>query len=93
MKKKSKTDIEIEKHLVEVWGEENPQRYVKDGFWKIFNDMTIIGWQKRIPIEFNGYAVIFLTPSPQHKGDRSTVFYDYMPLEKFKAERAKHENK
>jgi hypothetical protein len=43
---------------------------------EILNDTTSAGWGGK-PQEINGFSVVWLQFSPEHKGDKPFVAYDY----------------
>lgn len=71
---------EQEKRLIEHILEVTSKDAIRDNgrFWRMANDKTVPAWGFVEPILFEGFRFVFLKFSPQSKGQKSLVVYDYI---------------
>jgi hypothetical protein len=60
---------------------DNAQRAEGD-FWDIHNDKTVCSWGWTVPmsyiVNYVTYRIVYLSFSPQHKGEQGGVLFDYI---------------
>lgn len=76
----------IDSQVKELMKETNSTaEHFKDQFWNMCNDKTSASWGWAEPLRFKGLVIVWLTFSPQHKGDKQRLFYDYMTINEYEA--------
>ena len=69
-------DKEILQYIKSVT--EDNATHSKGEFWNIYNDKTVASWGWTEPLKYKDYRIVWLSFSPQKKGQPGGVLFDYI---------------
>ena len=65
--------------------EQTGKKCVRDegAFWDIYNSKTSASWGWNEPLEFEDVRIVYLSFSPQKKGEEGLVSFDFLSEEEY----------
>lgn len=67
----------IQDYMSEMFPNANVQRD-KGQFQNILDDKTAASWGWTSPVSYEGQKIVYLTFSPAKKGEKQSIFYDFI---------------
>lgn len=77
-------EAKLVEHIREIIPDKNANvSRAKGDFWNMANSSSVVSWGWTEPIAFEGFRFVYFSFSPKSKGQKGSVFYDFITEEEY----------